>query len=168
MKKVVSIVLVFALAFSMAALSGCGSSDQVTLNVYNWGVNIADGTDEYIDVIALFEEKYSNIDVNYTTYEDNESLYTRLKNGGVSTRSSCFENEELAAENPSYPAQKEALEAANGLVEKGISWIPQVADSNALLDIAGKYGSDCLAGNISAQEACESMQTEMEDLLADS
>ena len=41
----------------MAALSGCGSSDQVTLNVYNWGVNIADGTDEYIDVIALFEEK---------------------------------------------------------------------------------------------------------------
>ena len=84
MKKVVSIVLVFALAFSMAALSGCGSSDQVTLNVYNWGVNIADGTDEYIDVIALFEEKYSNIDVNYTTYEDNESLYTRLKNGGVS------------------------------------------------------------------------------------
>lgn len=91
-----------------------------------------------------------------------------VKNGGVSTRSSCFENEELAAENPSYPAQKEALEAANGLVEKGISWIPQVADSNALLDIAGKYGSDCLAGNISAQEACESMQTEMEDLLADS
>ena len=84
MKKVVSIVLVFALAFSMAALSGCGSSDQVTLNVYNWGVNIADGTDEYIDVIALFEEKYTNIDVNYTTYEDNESLYTRLKNGGVS------------------------------------------------------------------------------------
>ena len=83
MKKVVSIVLVFALAFSMAALSGCGSSDQVTLNVYNWGVNIADGTDEYIDVIALFEEKYSNIDVNYTTYEDNESLYTRLKNGGA-------------------------------------------------------------------------------------
>ena len=91
-----------------------------------------------------------------------------VKNGGVSTRTSCFENEELAAENPSYPAQKEALEAAAGLVDKGLSWIPQIADSNSMLDIAGKYGSDCLAGNISAQEACEKMQTEIEDLLADS
>ena len=43
MKKVVSVVLVFVLAFSLAALSGCGSGDQVTLNVYNWGINIADG-----------------------------------------------------------------------------------------------------------------------------
>ena len=67
----------------MAALSGCGGSDdQVTLNVYNWGMNIAEGEDGYINVVELFEEKYPYIDVNYTTYEDNESLYTRLKNGG--------------------------------------------------------------------------------------
>ncbi len=85
LKKVVSIVLVFVLAFSMAALSGCGGSDdQVTLNVYNWGMNIAEGEDGYINVVELFEEKYPYIDVNYTTYEDNESLYTRLKNGGQS------------------------------------------------------------------------------------
>ena len=83
MKKVVSIVLVLVLVFSLATLSGCGSEDQVVLNVYNWGMNIAEGEDGYIDVIAEFEEKYSNIDVNYTTYEDNESLYTRLKNGGA-------------------------------------------------------------------------------------
>ena len=87
MKKVVSAVLVFVLAFSLAALSGCGSSDQVTLNVYNWGINIADGPEggvDYIDVVEKFMEKYPDIHVNYTTYEDNESLYTRLKNGGVS------------------------------------------------------------------------------------
>ena len=83
-KKVVSIVLVFALAFSLAAFSGCGSSDQVTLHVYNWGVNIADGTDDYIDVIELFEEAYPDIDVVYDTYETNEALYTRLSGGGVS------------------------------------------------------------------------------------
>ena len=83
MKKVVSIVLVLVLVFSLATLSGCGSEDQVVLNVYNWGMNIAEGEDGYIDVIAEFEEKYPNIDVNYTTYEDNESLYTRLKNGGA-------------------------------------------------------------------------------------
>ena len=83
MKKVVSIVLVLVLVFSLATLSGCGSEDQVVLNVYNWGMNIAEGEDGYIDVIAEFEEKYPDIDVNYTTYEDNESLYTRLKNGGA-------------------------------------------------------------------------------------
>ena len=67
MKKVVSIVLVLVLVFSLATLSGCGSEDQVVLNVYNWGMNIAEGEDGYIDVIAEFEEKYSDIDVNYTT-----------------------------------------------------------------------------------------------------
>ena len=82
-KKVISIALVLALALSLAALSGCGSS-KVTLNVYNWGMNIAEGEDGYIDVIALFEEKYPDIEVNYTTYETNEALYTRLKNGGAS------------------------------------------------------------------------------------
>ena len=39
---------------------------------------------DYIDVVEKFMEKYPDIHVNYTTYEDNESLYTRLKNGGVS------------------------------------------------------------------------------------
>ena len=82
-KKVISIALVLALALSLAAMSGCGSS-KVVLNVYNWGMNIAEGEDGYIDVIALFEEKHPDIDVNYTTYETNEALYTRLKNGGAS------------------------------------------------------------------------------------
>ena len=29
----------------------------ITINVYNWGMNIADGTDDTLDVIAAFEEK---------------------------------------------------------------------------------------------------------------
>src|SRR5699024_6092819 len=62
-KKAVSIALVLALALTLCLFSGCGS-DKVTLNVYNWGINIADGTDDYIDVVALFEETYPDIDVN--------------------------------------------------------------------------------------------------------
>lgn len=83
MKKVVSAILVLALAVGMLAFSGCGE-EKTSLHVYNWGVNIADGTDDYIDVIALFEEEYPNIDVVYDTYDSNESLYTRLSGGGVS------------------------------------------------------------------------------------
>ncbi len=88
-----------------------------------------------------------------------------VKAGGVPTRSSVFENEELAAENPSFPAQKAALESANGLVEKGLSWIPQEEHINQILDITGGYGSSALAGDIGIKEACEKMQKDVDDLV---
>ena len=72
MKKVVSVILVLALAVGMFAFSGCGE-EKTKLHVYNWGVNIADGSDDYIDVIAEFEEAYPEIDVIYDTYESNEA-----------------------------------------------------------------------------------------------
>lgn len=87
-----------------------------------------------------------------------------VKAGGVATRSSVFFNEELAAQNPSYPAQKAALESANGLVEKGLSWIPQYDQINQVLDIAGNHGSAALANEISVSEACDKIQIEAESL----
>ena len=59
-------------------------SDKVTLNVMNWGQNIADGTDETLDIIQEFEKRHPNIRVNYTTYDSNESLYAKLSGGGLS------------------------------------------------------------------------------------
>ena len=53
----------------------------ITLNVYNWGLYISDGSDDTLDVVREFEE-LTGIDVNYTTYDTNESLYSKLKNGG--------------------------------------------------------------------------------------
>lgn len=54
--------------------------DKVTLNVYNWGLYISDGTDDAIDVVKEFEE-LTGIDVVYNTYDTNESLYSKLKSG---------------------------------------------------------------------------------------
>lgn len=88
-----------------------------------------------------------------------------VKAGGVATRASVFENAELVALNPSYPAQKEALTSANGLVEKGLSWIPQHDQMTQILDIAGAYGSSALAGEIAPADACASTQKDTEDLL---
>jgi spermidine/putrescine transport system substrate-binding protein len=51
--------------------------------VYNWGQNIADGSDETMDIIAEFEKAYPNIKVNYSTYDSNEIMYSKLKNGGI-------------------------------------------------------------------------------------
>ncbi len=54
-----------------------------TINVYNWGQYIADGSDGSIDVNAAFTEA-TGIRVNYMTYDSNETLYTKLKTGGSS------------------------------------------------------------------------------------
>ena len=83
MKKVVSVILVLALAVGMLAFSGCGE-EKTKLHVYNWGVNIADGSDDYIDVIAEFEEAYPEIDVIYDTYESNNTRSSVPRPGGVS------------------------------------------------------------------------------------
>lgn len=94
-----------------------------------------------------------------------EKAVDYVKAGGTATRASVFENEELAALNPSFEAQKLALVAANGLVEKGLSWIPQHDQINQILEIAGNYGSAALAGDIEIEKACEDMQLDIEDLL---
>ena len=57
--------------------------EQVTLNVYNWGQYIADGSDGSMEVIAEFEKRYPHIKVNYSTYDSNEIMYSKLANGGI-------------------------------------------------------------------------------------
>ncbi len=53
-----------------------------TLNVYNWGEYISDGSEGSLDVNKAFEEKYG-IKINYTNYESNENMYNKLKSGGA-------------------------------------------------------------------------------------
>ena len=80
---------VVAGAVATALLVGCGfwfftrKTEQVTINVYNWGQYISDGSDDSLDVIAAFEEAYPNIKVNYSTYDSNEIMYAKLANGGI-------------------------------------------------------------------------------------
>jgi len=59
------------------------SAAPITINVYNWGQYIADGSEGSIDVNKAFTEA-TGIVVNYSTYDTNESLYTKLKTGGSS------------------------------------------------------------------------------------
>lgn len=59
------------------------AGQNVTLNVYNWGLYISDGSDDSVDVLSAFEE-LTGIRVNYTTFDSNESLYAKMKSGGAS------------------------------------------------------------------------------------
>lgn len=54
----------------------------VTINVYNWGEYIANGTDGSMDVNEEFTRR-TGIKVNYTTFDSNESLYSKLVGGGA-------------------------------------------------------------------------------------
>ena len=99
MKKVTSILLVLSLTiFCLFTLNGCGYEYQnptvlgdytnhdlagTTLNVYNWGEYMSDGSEGSMDVIKEFE-KLTGIKVNYSTYDSNESMYSLIKYGGVS------------------------------------------------------------------------------------
>ena len=54
-----------------------------TVNVYNWGEYIADGSDGLMDAVKEFE-KLTGAQVNYSNFESNENMYSKLAGGGVS------------------------------------------------------------------------------------
>ena len=54
-----------------------------TLNVFNWGEYISDGSEGSFDTNAAFEA-LTGIKVNYMNFESNEAMYAKLKSGAVS------------------------------------------------------------------------------------
>ena len=71
------------------ALTSCGSSNSLTLNVYNWGEYISDGSEGSFDTVREFEKWYEEnygqkVTVNYTTYASNEDMYNKISSGAVS------------------------------------------------------------------------------------
>ena len=87
MKKL-SILLVIVLVLTPLSLCSCSKAKTITLNVYNWGEYISDGSDDTYNTNGEFEkyfntylsDKYGGVKVkvNYTTYPTNEDLYSKL------------------------------------------------------------------------------------------
>ena len=89
MKKLLSFTFVAILLLTL--LVPCASAEAekdyshlkgTTLNVYNWGEYISDGSDDTLDVNAEFEKRYG-ITVIYSNYESNENMYNKLSSGGA-------------------------------------------------------------------------------------
>ncbi len=72
----------FALMPAQPVRAAEGTDQGVTINVYNWGEYIANGTDGSLDINAEFTRR-TGIRVNYTTFDSNESLYSKLVGGGA-------------------------------------------------------------------------------------
>ena len=87
MKKIIAIVMVLVLA--AGAFAGCGSKNTLTLNVYNWGEYISDGSEGSFDTVREFEKWYEEtygqkVTVNYSTFASNEDMYSKIASGAVS------------------------------------------------------------------------------------
>ncbi len=97
MKKILSIILasvIMLVPFSAFADEDYFTDEQkeyyknlglqgTTVNVYNWGEYISDGSDGLMDVVHEFE-RLTGAKVNYTNFESNENMYSKLVGGGVS------------------------------------------------------------------------------------
>ena len=82
-KRFGAVACIIILLVGSLALFITTRQDKVTLNVMNWGQNIADGSDGTLDIIEAFEAAYPHIKVNYSEYASNEELYSKLSNGGL-------------------------------------------------------------------------------------
>lgn len=73
-----------AVVMLFIGFTGCAAPGkaEITLEVYNWGEYISDGSDGSLNVIAEFE-KQTGISVHYTNFANNEEMYTKIANGGV-------------------------------------------------------------------------------------
>ncbi len=111
-KRFVTLGLVLILA--LTAFAGCAGSNQVTLNVLNWG--------DYIDetVIADFEAENPDIKINYTTLANNEEMLVQLSNEG-SDYDICFPSDYII----------EKMLEDDMLAELDHSKIPNIANIDA-------------------------------------
>ena len=87
MKKMMT--LLAAILLLVRCLTGCGGKETLTLNVYNWGEYISDGSEDSFDTIREFETWYEEtygqkVTVNYSTYASNEDMYNKISSGAVS------------------------------------------------------------------------------------
>ena len=64
------------LVLAAGVFAGCGSKNTLTLNVYNWGEYISDGSEGSFDTVREFEKWYEEtygqkVTVNYSTFASN-------------------------------------------------------------------------------------------------
>ncbi len=81
MKKILKRIILLSIFVSTIS-TVIAKDDNITINVYNWGEYISNGSDGGLNVNAQFT-KETGINVNYTTFQTNEELFAKLSGGGA-------------------------------------------------------------------------------------
>ena len=89
LNRIIAIGCALAVIITFCVVLSVFSEKTVTLNVYNWGEYISDGSEDSLDVNKAFEDYYyenfgTRVKVNYVTYTSNEDLYAKLSTEAVS------------------------------------------------------------------------------------
>ena len=90
-RRILTLLLTLLLVIlPVLSLTACDreSGGTVILYVYNWGEYMSDGSEGTLDVNEMFEAWYLEtygvkVQVNYSTYSSNESMYAKLSSGSV-------------------------------------------------------------------------------------
>ena len=82
----VTVIVIIVTSFVGGTASG---TEVITINVYNWGEYISDGSEGSLNVNEAFEEYYYEkygvkVKVDYSTYATNEDMFSKLSNSAVS------------------------------------------------------------------------------------
>jgi multiple sugar transport system substrate-binding protein len=101
--------------------------------------------------------------IAYLTSKEKQNEY--LENGGIVSRGSALKDPEEQAKHPYYKAILDTLDQAAALQAKGYSVVLPIPEWSQISEIVGTTGSRALTGEISIDEALESMQTQIEDAL---
>ena len=142
MKKIlVAIALLSLLFLFLFSLTACGNAGgkTTTLYVYNWGEYLSDGSEDSLDANKAFEEWYyetygERVEVNYSTFSSNESLYAKLSSGSVSYDvlvPSDYMIERMIAEDMLAPLNYENIPEIKNIV-------PEFYGENAVFDYYDK------------------------------
>ena len=135
-------------------LTSCGKKDleTKTLNVYNWGEYISDGSDDLPDTNALFEEYFNTnlaekygykIEVNYSTYASNEDMYNKLSSGSANFDiiiPSEYMIEQLILEEKLGPLDFEKIPNFKNIDDKFKTDYNQTYDPDGLYSVPYTYG----------------------------
>lgn len=93
MKKIFCFLINFALLLCLFAFSSFayenedfyeGAKKGEVINVFNWGEYISDTYEDGLINVNEEFERLTGIKVNYVTFESNEDMYAKIKNGGAS------------------------------------------------------------------------------------
>ena len=140
-KKITKIVVgsVFGViaAITLIVFLVSAGKETVTINVYNWGEYISDGSEDSYNTNLEFEKYYEaylenkakeegksidyEVRVNYTTYASNEDLYAKLKSGAGGYDviiPSDYMIERLKKDGLIQPIDTDKLENYNNIAEQ--------------------------------------------------
>ena len=102
----------------------------------------------------------------YIMYMTSKALQADyVNNGGIVSRSSILSDPAQQTQFPYYKTTLDTLKQAADLMSKGYSVVIPIPQWNTLSDIMGTEGGKALIGQQTPEDACQKIQTQVEDLL---